>query len=692
MGHIAKCPIVVNIFPFVRLETNNYYKIQMIDLFNNGKGVIVTMHAVGNGEIEWQSEYNRSAKNTYKTYYYALNEAFDYLRLKITNGQVCHESILIPKWEGAVDQGNIRYKFAFDFGTTNTHIAVRNMDNGEFMDFAIGRSMVSTFNQNQARRNVYNQEEQKNFDFFEILQKQEFVPNEIANGAICKFPIRTVAMRNRNLEIDGTVPEALVHVNIPFIYGIEDYGTQENFLVPNLKWAREDAANKLSSAFIEELVVLARIFALEHDGNLAACSFVWTYPLSMVSGVVNRFNEKWQRYFGKYFLGKERAVPNNCVKKMSESIAPVFYYMDDGETLENMTLSIDIGGGTCDVVIKNGDKISFTSFQFAADVIFGAGKVGNNPMIKKHYHSGDLKGICEKKMPEEAYNSILADDSDSSEANSFLFGLESNPRLANEPLERKSYNAKLNGDNYRKVIFLYFYASIIYYLTKLLQDYRYPQPCTFMFSGTGSKILSIIGNNDNIRKYTTDLLNLFSEGEFKYTRNIDILIESEEPKQITAKGALHEVAADDKQDPATFFADPDNVERATIHYSLYYNEDKDGGPIPLNNKDLKNDDLLKNVCEKVKAFNEVFLNCINNLSFEDKYLCDKKGISKMSEILRAENDRLLDYMKTEIEKEDRVIIQTDPQSMFKGALFFYPIKQLIQRTIMPNFNEDLAEN
>lgn len=690
VGRIVECPIVLNIFPFARLAQNNHYDLQLIRTgigwdsfdvklsaalrgYNNGNGVYPSDMEL----LEWKAEFERNSK---KTQYYTIDSAFDYLRVKITDGTRNHEAVIIPKW-GKEHKGGVKYQFAFDFGTTNSHVAVRNQTKNEIVDFKIGKSIVSTLDQRRMNDDVY-RDEMTTITLLDVAMKQEFLPKEI--GSIYSFPLRTVVLHHSDLDLDTITPKALLHVNIPFIYGKEDCG-QSNIPVPNLKWsfAANDHKPELATAFIEELAILARAFALENDGNLAECSFVWTYPLSMRSGDVSDFNDKWKQNYKTYFVNDDDAAERN-VTKVTESIAPLLYYKDTNRDMENMGVSIDIGGGTCDVVIKrNIDDIHFTSFRFAADVIFGAGKASDNPMIQYHYRHflKMLKGIDNDGIKKviDIMRAACEGKGESTEANSVLFALEGHPLLSKLPIEDKSYNIRLKEkDRYSKIIFLYFYASIVYYLTKLLQDYRYPQPARFMFSGTGSKMLNIIGNEEVLRDYTTSLIQIFSGGKYSYNKPIDIVIERREPKQITAKGALHRIDPDDNTDVAIRYSVPKTVERDTIRHSLL--KDENGEALKLTYADLKNVELKQRVCAEVHNFHKMFIDSFSVLNFVDEYHCDDDSLKSFTQLLS--NEDLMAYMDTEI-LTDNVEIQKHPTYPFEGSLFFYPIKQLIQNKIIP---------
>ena len=478
-----------------------------------------------------------------------------------------------------------------------------------------------------------------------------------------------------------TSPRALNEVNIPFIYGKEDYGTDRNRIKPNIKWSRNEEEQKLANAFIEELALLARGFAIENEANLPECSFVWTYPLSMrAKDIKDSLNEQWKECFKKYFEPtKDREdISESNVSKLTESIAPLLYYLDTDKALLEMTLSIDIGGGTCDVVIMNGntDDVKVASFRFAADVIFGAGKAVENPMIQTHcdYFQNLLERKDDdiRKVKDMLLKICKDTETESTEANSVLFSLENHPLLGKIAIEDRSYNRRLKLDDKRKIIFLYFYASIIYYLIKLLQDYGYPKPKKILFSGTGSKLLNIIGGKESLQLLTTQFIEKFSEGKFSYTDEIEIEIERKKPKQLTAIGALCKKPT--SQAIAAQFADPNKAKANTIRYSMLHL--KNGEPDKLTYADLSDDTKKNQLVEEVKNFNRHFRELSKSLKFIDEYGCEGDSMKIVEKYLDKD---LKAYLDTEI--SDNVKIDGNENDEFEDALFFYPIKGVIRQLI-----------
>lgn len=541
------------------------------------------------------------------------------------------------------------------------------------MDFKLGSSIVTTLDLNRLSQPEFSGELVT--ALFRTLMKQEFLPDTI--GETYSFPLRTVVLVPKSIDFKVTTPQALRHINIPFIYGKEDYGMDRNKAKPNIKWSKNEEEQKFANAFVEELVLLARGFAVENGGDLSECSFVWTYPLSMKGSAVNDFNEQWIKYYQKYFSPNTLAEDlAGKVLKLTESIAPLLYYRDNDRALSQMGLSIDIGGGTCDVVIiRNDEDIKVNSFRFAADVIFGAGKAVENPMIQAHcdYFKNllDGKGEDARKVREMLMKICEESETESTEANSVLFSLENHPLLGNIAVEDRSYNVRLKRDGKRKVIFIYFYAAIIYYLVKLLQDYGYTKPEKVLFSGTGSKLLNIIGGKETLEYLTTQFITKFSESCFVYSDDISIEIERKEPKQLTAKGALHK--KDSSKKIAKNFTNSRMVDSNTIRYSMIV---ENGEPKVLKYADLNDETGKSAIVTQVEDFNRRFMELCKSLDFAEEYGCDEDSLKVMEKYM---NKDLRAYLDTEI--SDNVKITGNEDKDFEDSLFFYPVKGVIHKLI-----------
>ena len=77
------------------------------------------------------------------------------------------------------------------------------------------------------------------------------------------------------------------------------------------------------------------------------------------------FEQVWNAAYNKYFSSNL-----NNVFSMTESVAPYEFFK--GQYGQARIVTIDIGGGTSDIVIADRGEVKYiTSFRFAANSIFG---------------------------------------------------------------------------------------------------------------------------------------------------------------------------------------------------------------------------------------------------------------------------------------------------------------------------------
>lgn len=681
-GVIVEYPVALNIYPFVKLEGNNSYLFQLLQYVFIGNKFELSLAPCVSGkgsgaDVVKSVPELQSVSRTESSSYWRLNGDFDYIRINVKEREskqfaVSHEAVLIPKAIPTYRQGAEKFRFAFDFGTSNSHVAVRNAA-GEYLDFSVRNLMVSTISPST----VITQDNNMSMAVFYSLARQEWLPVSKGIGGDYSFPMATVLSVPKAKEAHSDRMRALLHSNIPFVYGKEDYGEDANTIRSNIKWDRED--KKYAEAYIEELVLLARGFAIEHRADLKNCEFVWTYPVSMRDDDVDEFNSIWEKYYRMYF-NPQAPEDTEMVKRVTESIAPLLYYRDNDKAISEMSLSIDIGGGTCDVVLfKNDKEQHITSFRFGADNIFGVGTSDRIGMVKE-----GLQHFIEKwrsastdmsrRKVIDPLERLLRSGAPAAESNRFLFALESHPALHDLEIGDKSYNSWLADKEQYRIIFIYYYAAIIYYLVKLMMSRGYDnKPEAIFLSGTGSKLLNIIGGRKFINKLTTLLIEGFSDGEFSYNTGgyISVNIESQEPKQLTAKGALFvkdiaaEIAAKINEDTLPAF-----ILRNSMSKTVESRSDRQ-----LLNSDLKNPAIKKEITDEVRKFNSLFTSILDKNA--EALHISKKELEKFN----SYDTKLDSFMETVISNDYNSITKegTGLDDMaFKDSPFFFPIKWIIR--------------
>ena len=211
---------------------------------------------------------------------------------------------------------------------------------------------------------------------------------------------------------------------------------------------------------------------------------------------------------------------------------------------------------------------------------------------------------------------------------------------------------------------MYFYAAIIYYIASTMKSRGYRMPKQIYFSGTGSKILNIVGNTGMVTEFTQLILErVFGT---KYAERFNIKIETECPKQITCRGGVKMLC--DKDAPRIT---PREVNALKFNYSMLPVED-------LTLAGVKAVDTRESLVAKVQEFNQFFIDLCDG-ELRDDFGIDNNVFKVFSQVV---NDDLNNYLTAGINAflngryEDGDIIEDVP--------FFYPIVGVIRHNLLKN--------
>ena len=690
-GAVCECPVALGMMPFVKMpeDKDNHYSIQLMTNTDLGD-FDLKLQAYKKNETKDYAVTAQSYKRSAMTRYYTIdNDSFDYFiisfeKTKTGNVMRAHEAVLIPNIPKA-NPGNAGFNFAFDFGTSNSYIAVKKGD--ETLDIDLDGGICGTVDTRMTEH--YKEGELLCIKGLRITQEQEFIPNDF--GKKYSFPHRTVLSYAKTLDKDEL--SALREANIPFIYGKGDYGINANEIATGFKW--NDGDLRFANAFIDELARIAYAYAVKNDANLQNCSFIWTYPLSMLNGqLIDNFERQWKKSYLKYFVNSnssiddEEDIVKDKVQRMTESIAPFLKYSSATNNIADMTLSIDIGGGTSDVVIyKNAENIKLASVRYAADVIFGGGgsKAESNRMIAKYYNvfAGKLRENRDVKKLLDNFCSP-ASQYKPSEASSILFSLEDNPYLESGNM---SYNKELAKDAEFKIIFIYFYAAILYYLTDLLLANGYPAPERLLYSGTGSKMLNIIGNNRILSDVTTQMIQTFSNEKYHYDEDIAISMEKKQPKQVTAQGALSWDANENCKTVAGIFKDDKKreIKNRIVHHTMIPSEDEEEPCRKLRNKDIFDEKVIGTIVGKVEDFHKK-LSDLCTKDFLEDFGCNEMARVFIEKVAKMNNHKIQNALENVFwsrNNRKKLAAKSDDE-LSESALFFCPITDIIDKYLLKN--------
>lgn len=678
-GHFITVPFALSIFPFIRTAPLRQYNVQLVDralgLLEKHK-LSLSFYKDGykntlrDADITISQRSLKAEKRVGSTYY-KLTDDFDYIRVMVegdsANSTV--EGIVCPKW-GRHIEGHEAYTFAVDFGTTNTHIECTR---GDGLPEPL---TILSPTQERLLATLYNGESV----LYDVIMRQEFLPKSI--DEVYGFPQRTVISESDHTDVetaDNIV--ALGEVNIPFVYEKESVG-YGNKIIPNLKWSPESADSKRVKAYLTELALLMRTKVLLENGDLSKTRLIWFYPLSMKVGKTRKMEEIWRHTFAEVF--GIQADGGNIIH-MPESVAPYYFYKCSSRFrgTTSSVASIDIGGGTTDVAVfetGSSQPQMLSSFRFAANVLFGDGfseipHGDTNPMLAKYIpyfqqlfandddRYGELNGILED----------IVKKNKSEDINAFLFSVEHNKSVRGN--ESFSYNTRLNEDSQRKIIFIYFYSTIIYYVAQTMKRRGVSMPQNVMFSGTGSKVLDIMGGQNELDLLTRLIFEKIY-GEKYPSNSFHVILERKAPKQITCRGALMQV----RDEKGCEDIDELNQMMYDFEHPLKYNNpmiDKDY----ITYSDMNDPDIRQQIVKAVSDYNEFFISLCTDAHVEDVFLVDHKALMQFKEIVDNDLEHYLATGWTFLNKNEDDKSEDDK---VEDTVFFYPVIGTIRDNLIEN--------
>ena len=240
-----------------------------------------------------------------------------------------------------------------------------------------------------------------------------------------------------------------------------------------------------------------------------------------------------------------------------------------------------------------------------------------------------------------------------------------------------SYDALLRNDDQRKLVFMYFYAAIIYYTAQSMLARGYEPPKQIYFSGTGSKILSILGTTQQVREFTQRIIEEVMQK--RYTEPFDIKVERECPKQVTCRGGvrLENERLDHKADTSAYSAR--NINRLKYCFSMIGSESLTYGQV--NQLDTRG-----RIADSVREFNRFFLSLCDNET-KDEFGIEGKVFRLFASVVNNGLDNYLtaginSFLKGRYEEAD--VVEDVP--------FFYPVIGVIRYNLLKNLCNEVISN
>ncbi|THU39442.1 hypothetical protein FAM09_13130 [Niastella caeni] len=673
-GIITENQFTLAIYPFIKLNPgiNPHYRVLLVDrdvqpLTKHHHYSLNFFDESNPGKpLQLQLPRLRSSKDQAQgvtTKYHIIENNFSLIEISNNNST----GLLIPLFK-AQPVAAKSFKFAIDFGTTNTHVEYKviNEDAKPF-DITEKDVQVGTLHSPTEETEIYLKNPKLGFGADDIINiiKEEFCPFIINQSTQYKFPQRTIIGDNGSFN-PNEANFALADFNIPFWYLKEDLRLSSE-ITPNLKWvdfSNDARLARRTKAFLKQLFLMIRNKVLLNGGDLAATEIVWFYPSSMPKFRRDFFQKSWEGYYHRYF-------PNAAkLNKMSESFAPFYYYYhkENVRPHDRPAVSIDIGGGTTDIVIYHSENpIALTSFTFAANAIFGDG-YGNtssyNGFVQRY--EGKIKEALSGTSANQLiniYDNLKQKNSSSVELIEFFFSLEDNKLIKDNKIPL-SFSNMLAEDNDLKLVFIFFYAAIVYHVARLMKAKHLPVPEYITFSGNGSKVVKLAGGGSDLSSLLDYTKIIFEDVYETKSPSIEFRF-FKSPKEITCKGGLE----------CTNFSRFERLEQ-DIKTVLIGSESPQLIPdVSLHYTQIENQEVINSVNKEVATFIDRFFSWNTKFNYYQNFGINPKGQQEYKDLLTSKiKVDLISGIKEKLkETHDNVDINIEE------TLFFYPVAGAINR-------------
>lgn len=656
----------------------------------------------------------RNVDENYRTLHYKIfGTNFKYIEVVSKKPREA-SGLLIPLFEPIKRNLTDKITFAVDFGTTSTHVAC----SGDEPFRTSQESMVLLHGNPSYDSNIHPVRRYEQYvpalgddpgigheiDLLVDYIQNEFVPSSF-DGNIFKFPMRTAVSKLSSCQLRDKENFLLFsEVNIASTYEKEPPRGNNDF-IPNIKWSVSD--NKLTVAFIEQIVKMCVVKAIGEGYQKSNIEFVSFYPLS-IGDIKDSIDQAWKTVCAQYDINS-----NTSLMTVSESLAP--YYANKPD-VARCVVSVDIGGGSVDFAIfEDNTPQLVSSVRFGCDVLWGGGKSTlqndkTNPvflnfvdkMISTAANSRDenvlkvLMRMLGMNNPADKYADAPKEPTRYSSADIINFWL-GNPDFS------FSDNHSLKKE-FKPAFVAHMYAIMYHIAQEMLANFgKKMLPNAFVFSGNGCKYIDYIGleavkeiaasafalvfYGDNGEATEPGALNTpltistetqeesFNKESFIRKLHVSIPDEDHPGKIRTAIGGLHI-----KKDGIRL-QEPENKvyygELMEEHQTYSSKAKQDLVHYDNINLPRLDEDFVKSICDNVGIMQVGLSNLMNRLQFSDAF-----------EPMDFEHIRTA--LKESVETNaDTSILGTNRDNRIQSSLFFAPVKQLlfeIERKIYERIN------
>ena len=450
-------------------------------------------------------------------------------------------------------------------------------------------------------------------------QLNEFIPSRIQQGNDnYSFPIPTVInflRRNCNrLQFNaGDMNIPLLNFAIPFAYYERGkrHGAQRDLYDlmrdgKDFKWymKKDDKGNIVTNdvdkaafnAFLSELMFIVRCHLICCGYDLNNCRLLWSYPLSFSENLRNDYEMAWLSAFKEYINPDIAGKEQDYVKYTNESRTPIYACLNNPGAVEPLTVLLDIGGGSTDVIGYKNKNVQFvTSFGFAGNALYLASSM--NTISEGNMDNTLLKRYINKLSVISGVTTVSSNNNRMEERR--ISSTDSISTLMNYGFAkvRREFENIFKNDAAQYMLQLH-NAAIIYHVAQMCKLSSPDElPHTLFLSGNGSKQFELNSVRDQmIRTIFAHVYGVTAE------RADDIIIApAKNPKTATVNGALIGLSQGSLATNTTSQTNKNVVmlgDNATICEITAAN----GGVAVVSNADSYKEDVKKNVNEFLELF------------------------------------------------------------------------------------------
>lgn len=524
-------------------------------------------------------------------------------------------ALIVPNLQQVKCVDNLQTYVAVDLGTSNTYIAYKHLSpNADTMDEILDISTVhKEFNELEFMHKSHPVKAISNpaltmFNEDAILKESdregaalkteclpaqlcEFIPSRIVNDDSIQgfhFPIPTVINTLHELDPEdkannGSIP--MLNRAIPFAYYA--IGQRENsdgtsydcMAEGEFKWfygknnigvfAADDTKKGNFDAFMSELMFIIRSNMLANGYDITKLILLWTYPLSFQESLVNEYTKAWENNFAKLFhpeclnakgefLANGRTRIREFVKRTNESLSPIFYCISRSAEVHHLTVLIDIGGGSSDIVgYRDSAPVFITSFAFAGNSLYLDGNLNTrpHPAPQDNYMRHFVKvASATIKNQTNVLDRTRKIDMKAPISSLMNYGFSQAP----------DDFANIFNNEVPKFMLEFHNAALLYHTAQVIYKKSTGEiPMTIFLTGNGSNLISI--NSANERNAVNFLRTVLAKLYDKPVEEVETKIKHvESPKRATVYGSIKGYDSitfntDESQERVVAFGDADTI-------------------------------------------------------------------------------------------------------------------------------------